>query len=36
MRILNVVHQLAPGARIAFNTNPADTAEAARRWIGSP
>ena len=35
-RILNAVHALAPGARIAFNTNPADTAEAARRWIGSP
>jgi len=33
-RILNVVHEFAPGARIAFNTNPADTAEAARRWMG--
>lgn len=33
-RILNVVHELASGSRIAFNTNPSDTAEAARRWIG--
>ncbi len=33
-RVLNLVHELAPGARIAFNTNPSDTAEAARRWIG--
>jgi len=33
-RVLNLVHELAPGSRIAFNTNPADTAEAARRWIG--
>ena len=33
-RILNLVHELAPGARIAFNTSPADTADAVRRWIG--
>jgi hypothetical protein len=33
-RVLNLVHELAPGSRIAFNTNPSDTAEAARRWIG--
>jgi hypothetical protein len=33
-RILNVIHELAPGSRIAFNTKPADTADAARRWIG--
>ena len=33
-RVLNVVHELAPGSRIAFNTKPSDTAEAARRWIG--
>jgi hypothetical protein len=32
-RIVNLVHALAPGARIAFNTTPADTAEAAQRWI---
>jgi hypothetical protein len=33
-RVLNLVHRLAPASRIAFNTNPADTAEAALRWIG--
>jgi len=33
-RVLNLVHHLAPDSRIAFNTNPADTAEAAQRWIG--
>ena len=33
-QVLNLVHRLAPGAAIAFNTNPADTAEAAQRWIG--
>jgi hypothetical protein len=35
-RILNVVHRLAPNARIAFNTTPADTTEAVRRWIAPP
>ncbi|WP_396330174.1 hypothetical protein [Burkholderia anthina] len=33
-RLLNLVHQLAPHSRIAFNTNPADTVTAAQRWIG--
>ena len=33
-KVVNAVHQLAPGCRIAFNTKPSDTAEAARRWIG--
>lgn len=33
-KILNLVHRLAPESRIAFNTTPADTAEAALRWIG--
>jgi hypothetical protein len=33
-RILNVVHELAHGSRIAFNTKPSDTVDAARRWIG--
>ncbi|HET7411575.1 MAG TPA: hypothetical protein VFJ18_02850 [Pararhizobium sp.] len=32
-RIINLVHQRAPNSRIAFNTTPSDTAEAARRWI---
>jgi hypothetical protein len=31
--VLNLVHALAPNARICFNTTPADTAEAVRRWI---
>jgi hypothetical protein len=31
--VLNLVHALAPNARICFNTNPADTAEAVQRWI---
>jgi hypothetical protein len=33
-KIINVVHELGRGSRIAFNTKPSDTAEAARRWIG--
>lgn len=32
-RVLNTVHQAAPQARIAFNTRPEDTAEAAARWL---
>jgi hypothetical protein len=32
-RILNLVHALAPNARICFNTTPADTAEAVQRWV---
>lgn len=32
-RLINLIHQAAPLARIAFNTNPADTAEAAQRWV---
>jgi hypothetical protein len=31
--VLNLVHALAPDARICFNTNPADTAEAVQRWV---
>jgi hypothetical protein len=33
-KIINLVHALAPQARIAFNTTPADTADAVQRWIG--
>jgi hypothetical protein len=33
-RIVNAVHELAPNSRIAFNSNPADTMDAVRRWIG--
>jgi hypothetical protein len=32
-KVLNLVHRLAPRASICFNTAPADTAEAVRRWI---
>jgi hypothetical protein len=32
-RIINLVHALAPNAKICFNSNPADTAAAVQRWI---
>jgi ketopantoate hydroxymethyltransferase len=32
-KLVNLVHQPAPGARVCFNTTPADTAEAVRRWV---
>lgn len=32
--VINAIHKGAPGAAIAFNTRPQDTAEAAARWIG--
>ena len=32
-KILDIVHRLAPDSRIAFNTSPADSAEAVRRWF---
>lgn len=32
-KIVNVIHEHAPGARICFNTKPSDTAEAVKRWI---
>lgn len=32
-RLLNVVHALAPRAKICFNTSPEDSAEAVRRWV---
>ena len=31
--VVNAVHQAAPGATIAFNTHPEDTADAAARWL---
>ena len=31
--LVNSVHRVAPGAAIAFNTRPEDTAAAAARWI---
>jgi hypothetical protein len=32
-QVVNAVHKSAPGAAIAFNTRPEDTAEAAARWL---
>ena len=32
-RVINLVHSLAPQARICFNTVPADTPEAVLRWL---
>ena len=35
-RVVNSVHRGAPNAQIAFNTNPRDSADAAKRWLGVP
>jgi len=32
-KLINVVHEHAPRARICFNTKPDDTAEAVSRWL---
>ena len=32
-KLLNVVHEHAPQARICFNTLPGDTAAAVKRWL---
>ena len=32
-KVINLVHRFAPDARIAFNSSPADTAEAIMRWV---
>jgi hypothetical protein len=32
-KLLNVVHECAPQAKICFNTRPDDTAEAILRWV---
>src|SRR5262249_5659649 len=36
--VINAIHKTAPGAAIAFNTRPDDSADAAARWLatGSP
>ena len=31
--VINAVHKAAPGATIAFNTRPEDSADAAARWL---
>ena len=33
--VINAVHKAAPGAAIAFNTRPEDSADAAARWVAS-
>jgi len=35
-RLINVVHEGAPRAKICFNTRPDDTQEAVLRWIVPP
>jgi hypothetical protein len=35
-RVVNLVRRHAPDAAIAFNTTPADTFEAAARWVETP
>ncbi len=32
-KLINLIHEHAPDAGICFNSSPADTAEAVRRWI---
>ena len=32
-KLLNLVHAQAPGAKLCFNTTPADTAGAVQRWV---
>ena len=32
-RLINVVHEHAPQAKLCFNTKPEDTAEAVQRWV---
>ena len=31
-KLINLVHEHAPRAKIAFNTNPTDTIDAVQRW----
>ena len=31
--VINLVHRHAPHAAIAFNSNPVDSLDAARRWL---
>jgi hypothetical protein len=33
--VVNAVHKAAPHTRIAFNTRPEDTADAASRWLNA-
>ena len=33
--VINAIHRAAPGAAIAFNTRPDDSADAAARWVAA-
>ena len=33
--VVNAIHRAAPGAAIAFNTRPDDSADAAARWVAA-
>jgi hypothetical protein len=35
-RLVNIVHERAPTAKLCFNTRPDDTQEAVLRWIAAP
>ena len=35
-QLVNILHEHAPGAKIAFNTRPDDTQESVLRWIAAP
>ena len=32
-KLINLVHQHAPNAKICFNTGPTDSADAVQRWV---
>lgn len=32
-KLVNIIHQYAPGAKMCFNTRPDDTADALKRWV---
>lgn len=32
-KLINIIHEHAPKAKICFNTNPNDTTEAVKRWL---
>jgi hypothetical protein len=35
-KLVNVVHECAPQAKLCFNTRPDDTAAAVQRWVAMP
>lgn len=32
-KLINIIHQYAPSAKLCFNTRPDDTADAVKRWV---